>query len=102
MATIQAVLDQFRKPNVTLKELMWPYYQLKYAQYYESLSPEQEKMLDGVQGLLYPKPPKMTEAEFYYGWDVAVQHGAITQKRLDVIKGEIETWALAKEKENEL
>ena len=81
---------------------MWPYYQLKNEQYYECLSPKQEKMLDGVQGLLFPRPPKLTEAEFYHGWDVAIQQGIITQKKLDVIRGEIETWALAKEKENEL
>lgn len=99
--SIQEVIEAFQNPNLTNAERLYPYYLLKYDIIYDSLSEEQRKMMDGVQGLLFPRPPKMNKNDFIASFSVAQQSGLISQKKMDTIYGEIESWINFKPKDEQ-
>lgn len=99
--SIKEVIEAFQNPDLSDAERLYPYYLLKYNIIYESMSEEQLKMMDGIQGLLFPRPPKMTKHEFISSFIVAQQSGVISKKKMDTIYGEIESWINFKPKDEQ-
>jgi hypothetical protein len=101
LMSIQEVIEAFQNPDLTDAERLYPYYLLKYDVIYDSLSEEQRKMMDGVQGLLFPRPPKMNKHDFITSFAVAQQSGLLSKKKMDTIYGEIESWINFKPKDEQ-
>jgi hypothetical protein len=99
--SIQEVIEAFQNPDLTDAERLYPYYLLKYNIIYESMSEEQLKMMDGIQGLLFPRPPKMNKHDFIISFTTAKHQGFISQKKMDTIYGEIESWINFKPKDEQ-